>query len=304
MNGNRKTKNSSRRYWRMAMRDGNQGPDRFPECFAKGIAAIDYCDGRGRIVTDCRRLTPEQFEETWRRKWPRGNNPRANLRHIWLHMKKGDIIYAKTGTQVVGKGRIISEYAYDPTVLRGKTLGERWAHYVRVRWENNFVPFHCAFDAVQCAILELTGQRLANLQKAESAGRTHSRVSSSRTVKLPEDALPPELVALEGQTQKVMILHRRREGRLRRAKIQQAVGAGAGRLRCEVPGCAFDFFETYGDLGNEFAFVHHLKGLAARGKPSQTRLDDLAIVCGNCHPMIHKGGGCRPLEGLIPRQGK
>lgn len=291
------------RYWRMAMREGSQGRDRFPDCFAKGIAALDYWDEHHqRIVTDCRRLTERKFEELWRAKWPRCGTARASLRHLWLDMKKGDIIYAKTGTQVVGKGRIISEYAYDPTILRGTTGGKSWAHHVRVRWETNFVPFHFRFDAQQCTILELTGPRLASVQKAERAGRRHAAESASRAVTLPEDALPDDLAALEGQTRKVMVLHRQRERRLREAKIRQAMGSGAGRLRCEVPGCGFDFFETYGDLGREFAFVHHRKGLAARGKPSQTRLDDLAIVCGNCHAMVHLGGQCRPLERLIPRR--
>lgn len=291
------------RYWRMAMREGNQGSDRFPDCFAKGIAGLDYWDEhRRRIVTDCRRLTPEQFEEAWRRKWPKGTSPRASLRHLWLDMKEGDIIYAKTGTKVVGKGRIISEYAYEPTILRGTPGGENWAHYVGVRWEMDFEEFNFNFDAPQHTILELTGPRLASVQKAERAAHGHSVGAAARAVTLPEDALPDELAALEGQTRKVMVLHRQRERRLRQAKIQHAMGSGAGRLRCEVPGCRFDFFETYGDLGREFAFVHHLTGLAARGKPSQTRLEDLAIVCGNCHAMIHLGGQCRPLAGLIPRQ--
>jgi len=246
-------------------------------------------------------LTLEKFVETWRRKWPKGTNPRANLRHLWLDMKKDDFIYAKTGTKVVGKGRIVSGYAYDPTILRGTTGGELWAHYVTVQWENDFVEFHCEFDAVQCAILELTGQRLKKVQNAERAAKKHATGLARRSVTLPVDAQPDELEALEGQARKVMVLHRRRERRLRQAKILQAMGSGDGRLQCEVKGCGFDFFETYGDLGEEFAFVHHLKGLAERRKPSQTKLEDLAIVCGNCHAMIHKGGACRPLEGLIPR---
>ena len=291
------------RYWRMAMREGNRGRDRFPDCFAKGIAALDYWDNNWRrIVTDCRRLTPERFEETWRRKWPKGTSPRASLRHLWLDMKKGDIIYAKTGTQAVGKGRIISEYAYDPTILRGTAGGERWAHYVRVRWETDFVPFHCDFDAVQCTILEMTGHRLTSLQEAERTARRHVAGSVGRQVRIPADALPDDLSLVEGRTRRMVVLHRQRERRLRQAKIRHVMGSGDGRLRCEVPGCGFDFFETYGDLGKEFAFVHHLRGLAARGKPSQTRLDDLAVVCGNCHAMIHLGGKCRPLDDLIRRQ--
>jgi hypothetical protein len=217
-------------------------------------------------------------------------------------MKNGDVIYAKTGTQVVGKGRIISEYAYDPTILRGTPGGESWAHYVIVQWEKEFEPFHFRFDAQQYTILELTGSRLKAVLKAEQVARKRTTGITLRVMELPEDALPDDLVAMEGRTRRVMVRHRQRERRLRQAKIRQAMGSGTGRLRCEVSGCGFDFFETYGDLGREFAFVHHLRGLATRGRPSQTRLDDLAIVCGNCHAMIHLGGQCRPLAGLIRHQ--
>jgi hypothetical protein len=32
----------------------------------------------------------------------------------------------------------------------------------------------------------------------------------------------------------------------------------------------------------------------------EVKLKDLAVVCANCHVMIHMGGKCRPLAGLIP----
>ena len=67
-----------------------------------------------------------------------------------------------------------------------------------------------------------------------------------------------------------------------------------------VSKCGFDFEAVYGELGRDYAQVHHLKPLADRTKPSQTKLDDLAVVCANCHAMIHRGGKCRPLDKLIP----
>jgi len=68
----------------------------------------------------------------------------------------------------------------------------------------------------------------------------------------------------------------------------------------KVPGCNFDFETIYGELGKDFAHVHHLKPLADRESPSETSLDDLAVVCTNCHSMIHRGGKCRSLGELIP----
>lgn len=84
---------------------------------------------------------------------------------------------------------------------------------------------------------------------------------------------------------------------LRDAKIRITL-ADKGRLECEVLGCKFDFLEVYGELGRGFAHVHHRRSLAKR-KAGRTTLTDLAIVCANCHAMIHRGGSCRTLQSLI-----
>jgi len=109
-----------------------------------------------------------------------------------------------------------------------------------------------------------------------------------------------ELVAVEGKVRMAFIRHRRREQKLRAAKLAQFQQKHAGRLMCEVTGCGFNFEDTYGELGKNFAHVRHLNPMADRTSPSETSLDDLAVVCANCHAMIHRGGKCRALEGLLP----
>jgi hypothetical protein len=105
--------------------------------------------------------------------------------------------------------------------------------------------------------------------------------------------------ALEGTPGECLTRQPARSAALRREKIRRAM-AKNGRLVCEVPGCGFDFFEVYGELGRGYAHVHHRESLAKRRK-MRTTLDDLAIVCANCHGMVHHGGQCRPLRGLIAR---
>ena len=79
-------------------------------------------------------------------------------------------------------------------------------------------------------------------------------------------------------------LHRRRERRLGPEKKRKVLRE-TGRLRCEV--CGFDFVETYGELGEGFAECHHKRPLHEGLR--ETRLSDLAIVCSNCHRMLHRG---------------
>ncbi len=108
-----------------------------------------------------------------------------------------------------------------------------------------------------------------------------------------------EITAFEGEERMALIRHRKREQKLRDAKLKQAREKSRGRLICEVPGCRFDFETAYGDLGRDYAQVHHLKPLGDRTTPSETKLSDLAIVCANCHAMVHRGGKCRSLDNLI-----
>lgn len=117
---------------------------------------------------------------------------------------------------------------------------------------------------------------------------------------LEDDADAPPMGGWEGDLKIALRCHRTRERRLRERKIQTALRLEAGRLRCEVPGCGFDFYHVYGEIGRRFAHVHHKNLLSGYTGPMKTRLTDLAIVCANCHAMIHRGNECRPLEGLIP----
>ncbi len=57
-----------------------------------------------------------------------------------------------------------------------------------------------------------------------------------------------ELSAFEGESKRLFVLHRRREAKLRRQKIKEALRL-TGHLICEVPDCGFDFSERYGQLG-------------------------------------------------------
>ena len=53
-----------------------------------------------------------------------------------------------------------------------------------------------------------------------------------------------------------------------------------------LAGLIFLFF--YGKLGEGYCEVHHKIPLASFDAKRVTRLDDLAIVCSNCHRMIHR----------------
>jgi 5-methylcytosine-specific restriction protein A len=77
---------------------------------------------------------------------------------------------------------------------------------------------------------------------------------------------------------------------------KEQVRAATGRLACEV--CSFDFAAVYGTLGEGFAECHHTRPLAELPGLRVTRLSDLALVCANCHRMLHRSRPVLSIEGL------
>jgi 5-methylcytosine-specific restriction protein A len=69
-------------------------------------------------------------------------------------------------------------------------------------------------------------------------------------------------------------------------KKKERVLREKGKLLCEA--CGFDFQECYGDRGKNFIECHHTKPVSEIGEKGKTNIDDLALLCANCHRMIHR----------------
>jgi 5-methylcytosine-specific restriction protein A len=76
----------------------------------------------------------------------------------------------------------------------------------------------------------------------------------------------------------------------RSAKLRQEALDIHG-YKCQV--CSFDFELSYGKWGKDYAEVHHIKPLSElKGVKQITNPSiDLAILCANCHRMIHRKKG-------------
>ena len=118
-------------------------------------------------------------------------------------------------------------------------------------------------------------QALATLQAKDN--------QSSPTPTLPDIDLPA--TGTEGAARLVSHLCRERNRALVDAK-KAATLSVKGSLCCEA--CGFDFSVAYGALGEGFCEVHHLVPLSASTESVTTTLDDLAVLCSNCHRVIHR----------------
>lgn len=52
--------------------------------------------------------------------------------------------------------------------------------------------------------------------------------------------------------------------------------------------CDVNFNDTYGELGENFIHIHHLKPISVAGFGEINAATDLVPVCPNCHAMIHR----------------
>lgn len=58
-----------------------------------------------------------------------------------------------------------------------------------------------------------------------------------------------------------------------------------GEIRCEI--CGFSFFEHYGRRGRDFIETHYKKPITKNQSQDKIQLKDIAMVCSNCHRIIH-----------------
>ena len=58
------------------------------------------------------------------------------------------------------------------------------------------------------------------------------------------------------------------------------------KLFCEI--CGFDFEKAYGSIGKDFIECHHIIPVSTMDEGGRTKIEDLVMLCSNCHSMIHR----------------
>ena len=116
--------------------------------------------------------------------------------------------------------------------------------------------------------------------------KRHRTFGESKTAKKPRQANSPSLStdaasleALEGLKTETRSIRSNRSQRLRKAALNAASGI------CCV--CDRDFSKMLNGRGVRVLQVHHRDQLSARAVPAITTQSDLAVVCANCHLLLH-----------------
>ena len=118
---------------------------------------------------------------------------------------------------------------------------------------------------------------------------------TSKLYKIGEEDDDIEFSVREGET--IYKLHKLSERNPKiNKKKKDSYFEKNGKVDCEV--CGFDFFQNYGELGKGFIECHHRIPLAEFDGETKTTLKDLALVCANCHRMLHRDLSVLTIEEL------
>jgi|GEM_PF-944107 len=90
---------------------------------------------------------------------------------------------------------------------------------------------------------------------------------------------------LEGEELFKMGIHKFYERNSKIVSEKKRIALQSGKMSCEI--CGFDYAYHYGRHGEGFMECHHITPIAGNGK-RPTKLSDLALVCANCHRMLHR----------------
>jgi len=242
-------------YYRMAIRVGNQGQDLWPLCFKLGVAAITYCPLEN---TDLARHSFNNPRNLWAKL---SSTQKASLRRVAYEMKKDDVIFVKSGRKIVGRGIVKGPYVFDHLKRIVDENGLQWPHQVPVEWDNSFVAVDVLLGTEQLTVKVLSQEDVYKID-----GKENERVTQL-----------DKIAAQEGEEYSTEVIFRARNRELINIKKRLY------RCTCEV--CDFNFSTVYGSIGDGYIVAHHLK-LIASGCTINT-LDDIALVCANCHAIIH-----------------
>ena len=224
-------------------------------------------------------------------------------KHLAPRMNVGDSVYlwrADAGDE--GSGGVV---AHGSIIDTPKELDDAEAAKYYYTAQNDLKPTLRArilLDSVHIRPPKFSREQLkadailSELPILQNAHATNFEVASNQAIRLNEiyfdgeqepassdDSEAPDFP--EGR--QAFVTHRKRE---RNPALIRAAKANAlkafGRLSCHA--CGFDFGEVYGRFGEGFIEAHHTIPVSELNDDSTSSVNDIALVCSNCHRVLHR----------------
>lgn len=272
------------------------------ELFRKnGCIGIGWLEDRNFLDFSDKTSILSALEDRYGKNAPGDGKGAATM--IWnfvSDVKANDIVVANDAyNRMVGIGIITSKYL-PPNSLKNPLRNDDTTHRHHVRLVDWVVtkPADIAgippkkYFFVQQTIKELKPEQIDPIVQAyvntypdNAAIQQHlKKLFNLTNLPTPESDIVPDVdihwaASTNGEGRKRLVMHIVRE---RDRTLVAKKKASVDPPICEV--CGFDSRAIY---GADYCEVHHLTPLADLDEGTITTLDDLAIVCANCHRIIH-----------------
>ena len=218
----------------------------------------------------------------------------ANIETIENYITDGDLSEKETTLDLIRKGKclvaykVVNEYRFAPSRFLG--------------YQKNNIISHAASQTKtglesNPAINKVLESKLSSNENLEnkyiryclSLGIQPSNYSKRKYwyLEIEDDFI--ENKQLEGGFPEGKIVERIHKSRERNSKMIEAAKLNFinknGRLFCQV--CQFDFEKEYGKIGKSFIEAHHTIPVSEMQPNHLTKIEDIALLCSNCHSMAH-----------------
>jgi 5-methylcytosine-specific restriction protein A len=122
-------------------------------------------------------------------------------------------------------------------------------------------------------------------ERPEALAAASAQILAALETDADLEAIEPEIEdAAEGRLLTRLHRYRERNRDIVTKRKAQAIKE-EGELRCEA--CGFSYVDRYGERGSSFIECHHVIPVSEMAPEAKTMASDLALVCANCHRMIH-----------------
>lgn len=266
-------------YWLMSLKWGTDGELFIDSCKRKGVIACGWWNINDGSAGDLRKYKSyEDFLSKWRYV---NNTTNKQLWDFFCEMNIDDIVYIRGDSHkdkkatIIGKCKITSDYRYDRNLFQSDNdwigIKDKWDQYREVSWFENFMQIRNEkIHKRNLAIYRMNGEDVFYIKSIDKTFEELCTFDKKRESKSHN----------EGAVIEELFTRYERNPKNRKSAIDSQ------GLTCKV--CGFNFFDTYGDLGDGFIEVHHIEQLSKIGKKLVDPEKDLIVLCSNCHRMLHR----------------
>ena len=142
-------------------------------------------------------------------------------------------------------------------------------------------------STIRPVICSLDNQSILKHELEKSYSINFDKLLSNEeyTFELPCFEENEELTFPEGKEKYILHKSKERNKELVR-KAKELYFKKDNKLSCQI--CGFSFFDEWGEIGKGFIEAHHTVPISELAEESNTKIEDLAMLCSNCHRMVHR----------------